>query len=215
MPDCSVTRNQHSLSRGDQILNITVKAAMLFVSWIMALVRFLKLFKLRRTGFSVHHKLSIRILIVLQVHRVLALPMSPESASMDIDVKSYNLNRASFMTMAAIGAIMTAVSLINIAIVIAKLCTRRRHGGNVPRHPANCEDCAATNAVLGQPVTGGAPTASSEEELSSLMSKTVGSGDDEAGSQKSPSRTPQQAAPMPLERLSQSKHNTRVEDQGV
>ncbi|KAI0912974.1 hypothetical protein F4823DRAFT_124306 [Ustulina deusta] len=218
MINLTMANFQDTLSSGGQIPIVAVKAAMLAMTQIMALNGLLILVKLCRTGVHTQHKLAVGTFLMYQVRMVLALPVSSGGSSTDIAMESYNLNRTSFMTMAALGAIMTAVSLINLAIVITESRSRRRHRDNIPRHPANCEDGAAAHAALGQPVTDGAPTANSEEELSSLTSEIIASaGAGGTGSGKAKHARPrQEIAPMPAERLCRGRStDSLVEDEVV
>ncbi|GAW14708.1 hypothetical protein ANO14919_041110 [Xylariales sp. No.14919] len=203
MAASTITNFWYPSSCWGQELVVAVKAAMLVTTQIMVLNGLFVLAKLHRICLQTQHKLAMGMLVLGQVHGVQALPVPSGGSSTDIAVKSYNLNRTSFIVMAAMSAIMTAVSLINGFIAIAKLCSRRRDHNSIPRHPANCEDGAAAHEALGQPVIGSIPAVNSEEELSSSTSDAItsaGAGGTDPMAAKHP-RPPQQTAPMPLERL--------------
>ncbi|KAI1419084.1 hypothetical protein F5Y12DRAFT_779763 [Xylaria sp. FL1777] len=173
--------------------------------------------RLRRTLFNVQCVLVVETLILYPVRRVSALPIPSEDTATDIAMKSYNLNRTSFITMAVMGTITTAASLVSSAIAIAKLCSRRRHCDSVPRHPANCEDGAEAHAALGQDVRDGSPAADSGEELSLTPEAIAFANPGETDSRKlNNARPSQQVAPMPLERLSRGwATDPSVEDEVV
>jgi hypothetical protein len=203
MANLIITNFQHSLSYGSQILIVAVKAAMLAMTQIMALNGLLIIFKLCRTVFHGQRKLALGTFLAYRVRMVVALPVLSRGSSTDIAMKSYKLGRISLMTMATMTAVMTAVSLINLAIVIAERRSRRRHHENVPRHPANCEDGAAAHAALGLPVTDGMPSANSGEELSSMTSAMIasaGAGGTDSG-QATHARPVHEIVSMPVERL--------------
>lgn len=204
--DSTVANLQYSPSFGGQVSNEIARATMVPAVHTMRF-NLLVLFKLSRTVNRFQHKLAVSSLIMFHVHTVLALPMTSGGDSSDLAMKSYSLDRISFMTMAAMGAITTAISFINVTIAIAKLCARRRLDVNIPRHPSSCEDGAAAHAALGRPVAEGAP-ATSSEELSSMAFETFASVNGDTGLRKlKDDRRSQQPASMPLERLIESKHD--------
>ncbi|KAI0969769.1 hypothetical protein F4678DRAFT_463097 [Xylaria arbuscula] len=204
MADSTIINFQYSFSYWVRTLVRAIMANVLAMIQIMALDTLLKLVKFCRTCFHTRRMLAAGALIVYQAHKALALPMPSEDDSTDIAIKSYNLNRTSFIVMATMGAIMTVIALIQIAMTIAKSCPGRRYRDNLPRHPANCEAGAEAHAALGQPAIDGSPVTRFEEELSPMSSEIIesaGSGETDSG-KPSHVKGCQEIAPMPLERIS-------------
>ncbi|KAI1738427.1 hypothetical protein F4680DRAFT_449860 [Xylaria scruposa] len=156
----------------------------------------------RRTPCFAHRALVLGAAILYQARGVLALPVPSEDKATDIAMKSYELAQISYKTMVAMGAFMTALALVNSAIVIAQFFSRRRYerSGN----PVNCGISAAAHEALGQPVSDGDPAPDSGLELLSLGSEAIAFADDKGSDSEEPERSFKQALPMPAERPSRS-----------
>ncbi|KAI0458550.1 hypothetical protein F5B21DRAFT_436161 [Xylaria acuta] len=225
MAEPTITTHLGCVSYWGRILMAVVKVTMLFMMQIMTLgghqswvhtrwriasasFNGLIIARLGHTPCHAQRVLAVGTVILSQVHGVPALPVSSGDTMTDIAMKSYDLTRTSFITMATMGAIMTTIALINGAIAIIKFCSRGRPCKSgpyeLPRHPAICETSAAAHAALGQRVSNGDPASDSGQELSSPVSEITASVDaGELGPLKPKlARPPQQAASMPAGRLS-------------
>ncbi|KAI0546716.1 hypothetical protein F4679DRAFT_404025 [Xylaria curta] len=141
--------------------------------------------------------------ILYQAHGVLALPVASEEKTTEITMKSFQLAQASYKATVAMGAIMTALAVINSAIAIIQFRSRRRD--DLPRNPAICEISAAAHAALGQPVSDDLGHDSGWELSSSASETTASANTEHTGSSGSElAKAPQRSAPMPTERLSRS-----------
>lgn len=123
---------------------------------------------------------------------------------MNIAMKSYNLNRTSFIVMATMGGIMTVIGLIQLAMTVVKLYQGQQNRDNsIPRNPANSEAEAEAQKELGQPTTDDPLTNHFEEELSPMAFEFIGSaGSVETDSGKTECTPPcPEIKPMPHLRL--------------
>ncbi|KAI1357594.1 hypothetical protein F5Y08DRAFT_323998, partial [Xylaria arbuscula] len=151
--------------------------------------------KFCRTCFCARRMLAAGQIILFHASCALALPKSPNHSSTDIAVKSYNLNHKSFNVMVVMGVVMIVVSLIQLAITIAKSWPRRKHHDLIPRHPPNCVAFAEAHEALKWPGgTGSSHPASPPVELSPVSSKMI-------AKKRKRVKAYQKVAPMPRARL--------------